>query len=83
MFNGQPDMVTHLEVWLSAMLVSGVLLDLLAVFNILLDCLPYIFHYPYHSLGILTANPLVLGQGVVNGMPVKGSSGFVSIINEK
>ena len=36
------------------------LLDLLAVFNILLDCLLYIFYYLYYLLGIFAANPSVL-----------------------
>ena len=83
MFYRQPDIITYLKVWFSVMLVDGILLDLLAVFNILLDCLPYIFHCLYYSLGILAANPLVLGQGVVNRVPVKESLGFISAINEK
>ena len=76
-------MITHLEVWLSVMFVSRILLDLLAVFNILLNCLPYVFHFLYHSLGVFLADSSISGQGVVNGMPVKGSSGFISTINKK
>ena len=76
-------MITHLEVWLLVMFVSRILLDLLAVFNILLNCLLYVFHFLYHSLGVFLTDLSILGQGVVNEMPVKGSLGFISIINKK
>ena len=83
MFHRQPDMITYLEVWLSAIFVSRILLDLLAMFNILLNYLPYVFYFLYHSLGVFLTDSSISGQGVVNGMPVKGSSGFISTINEK
>ena len=54
-------MITYLEVWLLSVLVCSILLLLLAVPDILLDGLSYVFYHPYHFLGILTANPLVLG----------------------
>ena len=76
-------MITYLKVWFLTMFVGGILLDLLAVFNILLNYLSYVFHFLYHSLGIFLADLSISGQGVVNGMPVKGSLGFISTINEK
>ena len=66
-------MITHLEVWFSVIFVSRILLDLLAVFNILLNCLLYIFHFLYYSLGIFLANLSILRQDVVNKIPIKES----------
>ena len=56
-----PHTAYGLTVWLSVMFVSGILLDLLAVFNILLNCLPYVFHFLYHSLGVFLADSSILG----------------------
>ena len=72
-----------MKVWFSSMFVSRILLDFLAVLNVLLDCLPYVFHFLYCSLSVSLTDLSILGQGVVNGVPVKGCLGFISTINEE